>query len=150
MHVLADALTSVLAIIALSAGKYLGWSWLDPIIGMVGALVITRWAYGLVKETSPILLDGSIDADYIAAITAKIEGTMDNRITDIHVWKVGPTDYAAILSIVTHHPQGIDYYKELLRDFKELSHITVEVNHCLSESSTMPDELTQQPMPETC
>ena len=133
LHVLADALTSVLAIAALTCGKYLGWNWLDPLMGIVGALVITRWAYGLVRETGGILLDGSISTKELAAIKEKIEGTLDNRIADMHVWKVGPAHYAAILSIVTHYPQKTDYYKELLRDFPNLAHLTVEIHPCESE-----------------
>jgi cation diffusion facilitator family transporter len=134
LHVLADALTSVLAIIALFCGKYLGWNWLDPLIGIVGAVIITRWALGLLRETGFILLDGSIDEGYLGAIRAKVEGTLDNQIADMHVWKVGPADYAAILSIVTHHPQKMDYYRELLRDFKEISHLTIELNVCEGET----------------
>lgn len=133
LHVLADALTSLLAIGALIFGKYLGWNWLDPLMGIVGALVISRWAYGLVRETGGILLDGSISGKELAAIKEKIEGTLDNRIADMHVWKVGPAHYAAILSIVTHYPQKIDYYKDLLRDFPNLSHLTVEIHTCEGE-----------------
>jgi len=133
LHVLADALTSVLAIGALIFGKYLGWNWLDSLIGIVGALVISRWAYGLIRETGTILLDGSISAKELAAIKEKIESALDNRIADMHVWKVGPAHYAAILSIVTHYPQKIEYYRELLRDFTNLSHLTVEIHNCESE-----------------
>ena len=133
LHVLADALTSVLAIGALLFGKYLGWTWLDPLMGIVGAGVICRWAYGLVRETGGILLDSSISTKELAAIKEKIEGALDNRIADMHVWKVGPAHYAAIISIVTHYPQKIDYYKELLRDFTDLAHLTVEINLCEGE-----------------
>ncbi len=133
LHVLADALTSVLAIAALIFGKYFGWGWLDPLIGIVGAAVISRWAYGLLIETGAILLDGSIGTGELAAIREKIEGALDNRIADLHVWKVGPAHYAAIISIVTHYPQEIGYYKELLRDFSKLSHLTVEIQACEGE-----------------
>ena len=133
LHVMADALTSVLAIGALISGKYFGWHWLDPLMGIVGALVISRWAYSLVRETGGILLDGSINAATLGAIKEKIEGALDNRIADMHIWKVGPAHYAAILSIVTHYPQKIDYYKELLRDFPNLSHLTVEIHTCEGE-----------------
>ena len=132
-HVLADAITSVLAITALVAGKYLGWNWFDPIMGIVGAIIITRWAYGLIKETSPLLLDASIEADYKSSITQAIENDADNEISDIHVWKVGANDYAAIISIVTHVPNTPDYYKALLKDFNKLSHITIEINQCTDE-----------------
>jgi len=133
LHVLADALTSVLAIGALILGKYFGWNSLDPLMGIVGALVISRWAYGLLRETGGILLDGSIGGKELAAIKEKIEGTLDNRIADMHVWKVGPAHYAAIISIVTHYPQKLEYYKELLRDFTHLSHLTVEIHTCETE-----------------
>jgi cation diffusion facilitator family transporter len=129
-HVLADAITSVLAITALVAGKYLGWNWLDPIMGIVGAIIITRWAYGLMKETSPLLLDASIAEDYKFSITQAIENDADNQISDIHVWKIGANDYAAIISIVTHVPNTPYYYKALLKDFDKLSHITIEINQC--------------------
>jgi cation diffusion facilitator family transporter len=140
LHVLADALTSVLAIVALISGKFLGWNWLDPVMGVVGAAVITRWSYSLLRETSPILLDGSIAEDYQAAIRETIESADDNRIADIHVWRVGPADYAAIISIVTHYPQNPDHYKKMLADFSKLSHITVEINRCTSEPCIVPGQ----------
>jgi len=128
LHVLADALTSVLAIAALTLGKFFGWYWLDPFMGIVGALVITRWSYGLLVETSGILLDKNIGKEVISSIQNKIEVDADNRVADIHVWRLGPRDYAAILSLVTHFPKDPAYYKELLSDFDQLAHITVEVN----------------------
>ncbi|MGZ8143521.1 MAG: CDF family Co(II)/Ni(II) efflux transporter DmeF [Methylosarcina sp.] len=134
MHVIADALTSVLAIIALVLGKYYGWRWLDPAMGIVGALIITRWAYLLLKETSPILLDESIDAAYSNAIIEKIESDADNRIADLHIWRVAPNHFAVIISLVTHYPQSPEYYKALLKDFRKLSHITVEVTQCPEET----------------
>ena len=99
LHVLADAMTSLLAIIALVSGKYLGWNWLDPVMGIVGAVIITRWSYGLLKQSSPILLDASIEQGYQQAIRAAIENDADNRISDIHVWKVGANHYAAIIAL---------------------------------------------------
>lgn len=130
MHVLADALTSLLAIIALLSGKYFGWNWLDPMMGIVGAIIITRWSYGLLKQTGPILLDASIDKDYELAIKDTIEKYSDNRITDLHIWKVSANHYAAIISLVTDFPKPIEHYKELLKDFHKLSHITIEVYEC--------------------
>lgn len=132
-HVLADALTSVLAIIALVAGKFLGWNWFDPIMGIVGAIIITRWSYGLIKQTSPLLLDASISKDYKSSIRKAIENDADNQITDIHVWKIGANDYAAIISLVTHQPNSIQHYKALLADFDRISHLTIEVNQCTNE-----------------
>lgn len=130
LHVLADALTSVLAIIALLAGNFFGWNWLDPLMGMVGAAVITAWAWGLLKETAPILLDSSIDQEYREAIQAAVEQDSDSRVSDMHVWKVGANHYAAIISVVTHYPKPAEHYKNLLRRFHALAHLTVEVNAC--------------------
>jgi cation diffusion facilitator family transporter len=130
LHVLADALTSVLAIIAVVSGKYFGWNWLDPVMGMVGAAVITHWSYGLLRETGPVLLDESIDEQYRTLIRQRIEDDADNRVTDLHVWKVGPSHYAVILSLVTQYPQPPEHYKALLADLDRLSHITIEANQC--------------------
>ena len=133
LHVLADALTSVLAIVALVSGKYFGWNWLDPMMGIVGAIIITRWSYGLLRQTSPILLDGSIGSEQEQAIRDIIESDSDNRISDLHIWRVGANHYAAIISLVTHFPKTTEYYKELLGDFHMLSHVTIEVYACNSE-----------------
>lgn len=130
IHVLADALTSVLAISALVAGKFFGWNWLDPIIGIVGAAVITKWPHGLLKETSTILLDGSIKKETLQKIVQALEAENDNRVSDIHVWKVGPDDYATMVSIVTHHPRPAEHYKTLIANLANLSHVTIEVNPC--------------------
>lgn len=138
LHVLADALTSVLAIFALSFGKMSGWQWLDPLMGIVGALVITRWSYGLLKDTSTILLDRNVEREHIERIRQKIESDSDNRVSDIHVWKVGPIDYAAVISLVTHFPQPTEHYKKLLNDFKDLSHVTIEINLCIDDPCIMP------------
>ena len=135
-HVLADAFTSILAIIALCAGKYYGWVLLDPVMGIVGALVITRWSYVLMKESSPVLIDESIATRYKNAITEQIESDADNRIADLHIWRVGPGHFAVIISLVSHTPKPPAYYKALLQSFvkfdgvNKLSHITVEVNEC--------------------
>lgn len=133
LHVLADAMTSVLAIIALVSGKYYGWNWLDPIMGIVGAVIITRWSFGLLKQSSPILLDANIDEAYQQTIVDTIENDSDNRISDIHIWKIGANHYAAIISLVTHHPQSTEHYKALLTAFHKLSHVTIEVNECRDE-----------------
>ena len=127
MHVLADALTSLLAIIALVTGKYFGWYWLDPLMGVVGALIITRWSYSLLKQTSPILLDASIDEKYKKSIVEVLEKNLGNQVSDIHIWKISSNHYAAIISIVTPNPKATEYYKSLLSKFKKLSHITIEI-----------------------
>jgi cation diffusion facilitator family transporter len=133
LHVIADAMTSLLAIIALVSGKYLGWGWLDPIMGIVGAIIITRWSVVLLKQTSPILLDASIDEEYQQAIKKAIEKDSDNRITDMHIWKVGANHYAAIIALVSHYPDTTEHYKRLLSNFHKLSHVTIEVNKCEGE-----------------
>lgn len=140
LHVIADALTSVLAIFALSFGKLFGWQWLDPLMGIVGALVITRWAYGLLKDTSTILLDRNSEREHVELIRQRIESDSDNRVSDIHIWRVGPVDYAAIVSVVTHYPKSTEHYKNLLAEFKELSHLTIEVNSCTGEPCIMPEK----------
>lgn len=134
LHVLADALTSVLAIVALVFGKFLGWVWMDPVMGIVGSAVIVKWSHGLVRDTSALLLDGAVDRDIRAAITAAIEGDSDNLIADLHVWHLGPHDLSATLSVVTHHPRPPDHYKGLLRGIPNLSHVLVEVNACEGQS----------------
>jgi len=138
LHVLADATTSLLAIIALVSGKFLGWNWLDPIMGIVGAIIIARWSYGLLKQASPILLDASIDMKYQQEIKQVIENDSDNRISDIHIWKVGANHYAAIIALVTHYPKSAEYYKKLLEKFDKLSHIAIEVNECTEEPCIVP------------
>jgi Co/Zn/Cd efflux system component len=128
--VLADALTSVFAVLALIAGKFLGWVWLDPVMGFVGALVIVRWASGLMRDTSGILLDGIDHGDIAAGIAAAIEQEADSRVADLHAWRVGGHVFAATLSIVTHYPRQPGYYKDLLRYMPHLAHVVVEVNTC--------------------
>ncbi|GAB0148728.1 CDF family Co(II)/Ni(II) efflux transporter DmeF [Marichromatium sp. PS1] len=134
VHVIADAMTSLLAIAALLAGKLLGWHWLDPVMGMVGAIIIAVWAYGLLRESAPILIDASIEAPYREAIRAAIEADADNRVADIHVWRIGANHYAAILSLVTHEPRPVEHYKRLLADFDRIAHLTIEVNACAGPS----------------
>ncbi|MFM2063425.1 MAG: hypothetical protein RLZZ507_3095 [Cyanobacteriota bacterium] len=133
IHVLADALTSVFAIIALFAGKFLGWVWMDAAMGFVGAAVIAKWSYGLVRDTGSILLDGTVDKQTKLAIVNTIEENADNRITDLHIWYVGQHHLAATISLVTHYPQTPEYYKNLLKDIPSLAHVSVEVNHCHGE-----------------
>jgi cation diffusion facilitator family transporter len=132
-HVLADALTSVLAIIALFTGKAFGWVWMDPIMGIVGALIISRWSYGLLVDTGKVLLDRDVNQEAVAEIRAIIEADSDNRVVDLHVWRVGSHHLSAIVSIVTHFPKSPDHYKKLLADYDEIAHVTVEVNSCDSD-----------------
>lgn len=128
LHVIADALTSVLAIVALMAGKHFGWHWMDALMGIVGAVIISRWGLGLIRETAPLLLDASIDAEVKAQIVAVIDEDPQTEITDLHVWRVGPAHYALILCIVTDTPRTAAHYKSLLAPFPQVAHATVEVH----------------------
>ncbi len=128
MHVLADALTSVLAIAALLSGKYLGLLWLDPLMGVVGAIIISRWSWGLIRQSGPILLDGSLPLNQQEAIREAIEKDGENHVTDLHIWRVSEHHFAAIISIASTHPRDAEYYKQVLADFDELEHLTIEVN----------------------
>ncbi|MCB1759420.1 MAG: CDF family Co(II)/Ni(II) efflux transporter DmeF [Gammaproteobacteria bacterium] len=130
MHVLADALTSVLAILALLCGRAFGWIWMDALMGVVGAVVISRWSLGLIRESSGVLLDSSADDHLAAQVRSAIENEADNRIADLHLWRVGPNRFAAIISLVTHDPREPVHYKQLLADFGRLVHVTIEVNGC--------------------
>jgi cation diffusion facilitator family transporter len=127
LHVMADALTSVLAILALLAGSIYGWLWLDPAMGIVGALVIARWSYGLIRQTGLILIDATDTvSDLQSEIRQRIE-TPQETITDLHVWQVGPGHNAAIVAIATANPHPPAFYKEKLAKLTGLSHLTVEV-----------------------
>lgn len=131
IHVIADAVTSVLAITALFGGKLFGWTWLDPIMGLVGSGVITQWAYGLVRDTNVILLDKEPQqSDLNSEIRKSIECDSDTVITDLHIWQVGVKKFAAIISLVAHNPKSPDDYKAPLKEHEELVHVTVEVHKC--------------------
>ncbi len=134
LHVIADALTSVLAIVALFCGKVFGLTWMDALMGMVGAVIISRWSLGLIRGTSGVLLDETPDDRLSDDIRQAIESDSDNRISDLHLWRVGPNQFAAIISLVTHSPQEPEYYKGLLADLDGLSHTTIEVNGCPGDS----------------
>jgi cation diffusion facilitator family transporter len=133
LHVLADALTSLLALAALTAGKVWNWIFLDALMGIVGAVIITHWAWGLLRDTGKILLDRDIDLRTVDHIYRLIEADADNRIADLHLWKIGANQLAAIVSLVTHFPQPPEHYKGLLSHVHDLAHITVEVIRCDSE-----------------
>ena len=129
-HVLADALTSILAIIALLAAKYFGLIWMDPLMGIVGAILVCQWSLGLLRATSSILLDRQGSDELKTRIKESIENTGDNRAADLHLWALGPNIYGVIISIVTHHPEPPAYYKKLLPSDLGLAHVTVEVHQC--------------------
>lgn len=134
LHVLADALTSILAIVALLAGRGYGWTWADPAMGVVGALVIARWSWGLIRDSAAVLLDRvPEDEDLPQEIRAAIE-TGTDRIADLHVWQVGPGHHAAIVSLVSSDPHSPSHYKSRLARIHALSHITVEVERVSAAS----------------
>lgn len=136
LHVLADALTSLTAIFALLCGKLFGWAWMDPAMGIVGSLVIGRWAYGLVRQTSAVLLDGDVAPSTLAALRAALVRESDDLVADLHVWRVGPGRLAAIAVVVSHDPQTPEAYKARMQEAFELAHVTVEVNRCDAEEGS--------------
>ena len=127
VHVLADAAVSVLVIVGLTLALLLGWNWMDPAVGLIGAVVIAVWAYTLVRDTGAILLDMNPDRKMTERMRAIIE-TDGDRLTDLHLWRLGPGHLGAIVCVATQQSQrGPDYYQSLLRRFRTLSHVTVEV-----------------------
>lgn len=124
VHVLADALTSILAIVALLGGRYLGWIWLDPAMGIIGAVVIARWSWSLVRDTSAILLDAA-DPHLVEEVRACVEGPGDARIADLHIWRLGPHGHGAIVAVAG--PMSAATVRERLRPVHEIAHLTVEV-----------------------
>jgi len=131
LHVLADAFTSVLAITALTGGKFFGWAWLDPVVGIVGSGVVFSWAYTLLRDTSGILLDRTpASSDLPQEIRRAVESDGDSLVTDLHVWQVGIGKFAAMISIVAHEPKSCDSYRALLRGHGELVHVTIETHLC--------------------
>lgn len=129
MHVLADALTSVLAIAGLSAAWAFGLNFMDPLVGLVGMLVILSWSVGLVRSAGGVLLDAVPDPALAQRIRERIE-TGGDRLADLHLWQVGPGHAAVIVSVVSDAPQAPSAYKQRLEDIAGLSHVTVEVNQC--------------------
>ena len=128
LHVLADALTSVLAIVALLLGRAYGWFWADPLMGIVGAIVITRWSWGLIRDTGGVLLDRVPQGGQIETKVRNAIETASDKITDLHIWQVGPGHYAVIASVVSETPKTASEYKTLLQQIDHVSHTTVEVH----------------------
>lgn len=129
IHVIADAATSVLAIVALVCGKLWGADWLDPVMGIAGSILVGVWAYGLIRQTGKVLLDAEMDAPVVEEIKDVINASpIPAKLTDLHVWRVGTAKYACILGLTTDQPVSPDYYKQRLSIHEELVHITVEVN----------------------
>jgi cation diffusion facilitator family transporter len=130
LHVLADALTSVLAIVALLGAKYYNYNWLDPFMGVLGAVLILRWTVLLLKDTAKILLDREMDSPIAAEIKEEIESDGDTKISDLHVWQVAQNKYACIISLVMGGKYSIEEYKMRLKNIRELTHITIEIYQC--------------------
>lgn len=151
VHVLADALTSVLAIAALSGALWLGWWWLDPLVGVLGAVVIGWWAIGLLRETAAVLLDREMDHPLTAEIRVALESDGDARLADLHVWRVGRQQYAAIASLVADVPLPPAAYRARLAGCTALAHLSLEINQCprASECAALgsaPEALTTLPL----
>jgi cation diffusion facilitator family transporter len=132
LHVLADAVTSLLAIVALLAGKYMGASWLDPLMGIVGAALVTRWSYGLIRETSRVLLDSQAEEHQVAALRESMEENSTDRVTDLHVWSIGHGIFAAEIAVVSDDPKTPEHYRSLIPPDLNIAHATVEVQRCTS------------------
>jgi cation diffusion facilitator family transporter len=129
IHVLADAATSVLAILALFVAMYAQWIWADPVVGIVGSLVIANWAYGLIRDAGSVLLDANPDTKMETIIRDRLE-TKGDRVTDLHLWQVGPGHRAAVISLVSDNPLPPAIYKRRLGGLRSLSHVTIEVEVC--------------------
>jgi cation diffusion facilitator family transporter len=131
VHVMADAAVSVLVIVGLLLALLFGWVWMDPLAGIIGALVIASWSFGLIRDTGAVLLDMNPDRGLAENLRATVEKEGD-RVADLHVWRLGPGHLAAIISVVTSEPRGPDFYRARLSRFPSLSHLTVEVQPATS------------------
>lgn len=127
LHVLADALTSILAIAALLAGKYLDAVWMDAAMGIVGAILVTRWSVGLIRESSRVLLDHQASPEVLEQIRTAVEDGSDDRVMDLHVWMIGPGIYAAEIAVLSADPRTPEAYKALLPAECSIAHATVEI-----------------------
>ncbi|HWL51431.1 MAG TPA: CDF family Co(II)/Ni(II) efflux transporter DmeF [Chthoniobacteraceae bacterium] len=127
LHVLADAVTSVAAIVALLAAKYFGWIWIDPAMGLLGSLLVGRWSLGLLRQTSRTLLDCQLETSSLEKIRQTIEADGESRVTDLHAWEIGPQVYSLMVSLATRQPLTPDDYRRRF-DASGFQHITVEIN----------------------
>ncbi len=128
-HVVVDSMTSVLAIVALLAGKYLGWVWLDPVVGVAGAIIIGQWSWQLLRQAMPMLLDRIPDEGLGQKLRDVLEDDGDTRIADLHLWQVAPGRKAAIISVVNHKGQRVEDYRARLKAFG-FDHLSIEINRC--------------------
>jgi cation diffusion facilitator family transporter len=129
VHVLADAMTSVLAIVALLTGRFYGWVWLDPVMALVGVAVILSWSYGLLLSAGAVLLDMQPDRKLPGRIRKALEVGSD-RVSDLHLWRLGPGHFGLIAAVVSDHPAEPSVYKRRLASLSVLSHVTIEVHRC--------------------
>jgi cation diffusion facilitator family transporter len=144
-HVLADTLTSVLAIVALLAGKYFDLIWMDAVMGIVGAVVISRWSYGLIKQSSAMLLDKSVDSTVLKKAVDKLSDDGETIIRDIHVWHVAASHQAAILSVAAKTPQAVEYYAEALQScLPKLCHMSIEIHSLRTQKSEIQSSEIQE------
>ena len=133
VHVMADAAVSVLVIFGLVAGRQFGWVWMDPIMGLVATIVILSWSWTLIRSAGSILLDVCPDASLSRKIAARLEQGSD-RVSDLHLWRLGPGHLGAVISIVSHDPRTPEQYKKRLSGLPGLSHVTIEVVRCAGET----------------
>ena len=129
VHVMADAAVSVLVIVGLVAGRQFGWVWMDPLMGLVATIVILSWSWTLIRSAGAVLLDVCPDPALARRITSRLEQGSD-RVSDLHLWRLGPGHLAAVISVVTHEPRAPDHYKKRLGGLTGLSHVTIEVMPC--------------------
>ncbi len=130
LHVLADALTSLTAIGALLAGRYFGLNWMDPAMGLVGTILVGSWSWGLLRQTSRVLLDHQEPEEVRQRVRTALEDAGDDRVVDLHVWAIGPGIRAACIALVTHEPRSPESYKALLPKELQLKRVTLEVHQC--------------------
>jgi cation diffusion facilitator family transporter len=133
VHVMADAAVSILALIGLSAGRVVGWVWMDPVMGIVGMLVIANWSWNLVRVSGAVLLDMRPGDGIAGEIARRLEAGPHDRVSDLHLWRVGPGHSAAVVSLVSDRPEPPAIYKARLAGIHGLSHVTVEVQPCPGE-----------------
>jgi cation diffusion facilitator family transporter len=133
VHVMADAAVSVLALAGLVTARALGWLWMDPVMGLVGMVVIANWSWNLLRAAGSVLLDMQPEGGLTRRIEERLESAAGDRIADLHLWRVGPGHHAAVVSIVSEHPEPVAAYKARLAGIPGLSHVTVEVLACPGE-----------------
>jgi cation diffusion facilitator family transporter len=131
LHVLTDAMTSVLAIIALLGAKYFKLNWMDPLMGVIGAILVIRWSMGLIQGTIKVLLDHQIPAEIQKRIITILESYKDTKVSDLHIWSIGPGIYSSEIGVVTKYPDTPDIYKALIPEDSGVVHATVEVHLCI-------------------